>query len=209
MGRWTRLCYQLWKFPFVLIFRLIFRTVIVGADRVPLEGPLLVVANHTSFADPPLLGVVLPRRIEFMTMVELFRNPIVAWLIKSVGCIPVDRNKVDHSAAREAIRRLRAGHCIGIFPEGGIRLGADSVLGGNPSLRPGLETIALLSQAAILPVIIRDSRKPYEWRNWFRRPALSVTFGCPFCLWQPPSGHDRTALQQLVREELLKTVALN
>lgn len=208
MGLWSRLCYAFWRFHFVIIFRLIFRTVVIGADRIPLTGPLLVVANHTSFADPPLLGVILPRRIEFMTMVELFHHPVLVRLVRAVGSIPVNRSKVDHAAAREAIRRLRAGHCVGIFPEGGIREGAESVLGGNPTLRPGLETIAQLSHAAVLPVVIRNARAPYDWRNWFKRSTLTVTIGQPFCFCEHSLSPDRDALQRLVREELLKTVAL-
>jgi 1-acyl-sn-glycerol-3-phosphate acyltransferase len=144
-----------------------------------------------------------------MAMIELFRHPLLARLVRALGCIPVDRNKVDHTAAREAIRRLRAGHCVGIFPEAGIRLTEASVLGGQPNLRPGLETIAVLSQAVIVPVIIRNSRLPYDWKNWFRRPTLSVTFGHPFCLWRPKTDRDPAGLHAIVRDALLKTVALN
>lgn len=203
------MCYFFGKSFFTLIFRVIFRTIVIGAERVPGTGPLLLVSNHISFADPPLLGVVVPRRINFLAMIELFRHPILGRMVRFIGCIPVDRSKVDQAAVRECIRRLRKGHCVGIFPEGGIRLGAASILGGQPELRPGLATMALLSRAAILPVIIRDSRRPYNWRNWLGRKSLSVTFGHPFCLWQPATDRDRRPLQQLVRDELLKTVALN
>jgi 1-acyl-sn-glycerol-3-phosphate acyltransferase len=202
------LLYQFFCFLFALIFRLIFRTRITGRDRVPRTGPVLLVSNHISLADPPLLGVASPRQVEFMAMVELFRHPVLARLVRAVGSFPVDRSRVDHSAAREAIRRLRAGRCISVFPEGGIRAGEQSVLGGNPQFRPGVETIAFLGGAAILPVIVRGSRKPYEWRNWFRRETMSVTFGQPFCLWKPPHASTRQGYLEIVRDQLLKTVEL-
>jgi 1-acyl-sn-glycerol-3-phosphate acyltransferase len=113
---------------------------------------------------------------------------------------------------REAIRRLRAGRCLVIFPEAGIRLTTQSVLGGDPVLKPGAGSIALLAQAAVLPVIVRDTRKPYVWRNWFRRETIRITFGCPFCLWNPEglaASARRLRADDVLREQLLKTVELN
>jgi 1-acyl-sn-glycerol-3-phosphate acyltransferase len=201
------LLYQFFCGLFAIVFRLIFSTRITGRDRVPRRGPLLLVSNHISFADPPLLGVACPRQVNFMAMAELFRHPLLAQLVRAVGSFPVDRSRVDHGAVRETVRRLRAGKCVAIFPEGGIRLDDKSVLGGDPRIRPGVETLALLGHATVLPVIIRGSRKPYAWRNWLRRETMSVTFGHPFCLWKQAHAHKQDYLR-LVREQLLKTVEL-
>ena len=206
------LYYGVGKFLFSIVFRLIFRTRIVGHERIPRAGGLLVACNHISLLDPPLLGAVMPRPVEFMTMVELFRKPWFARLLRTVGCFPVDRSRIDHGAAREAIRRLRAGRCVVIFPEGGIRLTEQSVLGGEPVFKPGAGSIALLGGAAILPVVVRDTRKPYVGRNWLRRETISITFGCPFSLWNPAglgTEERRRRSRELLREELLKTVELN
>lgn len=199
------------KLLFTFIFRVFFRIRIVGRDRVPPGGGLLVVSNHISFADPPLLAVGLPRPVDFMTMIEIFRNPVMGALARALGCFPVDRSRADAGSAREAVRRLRAGHCVGIFPEGGIRLTKQSVLGGDPSFKPGAGLIALMGGAPILPVVIRDARKTYQWRNWLRRETITVTFGCPFCLWIPEphdTRHRRAVARQVLREQLLKTVEL-
>jgi 1-acyl-sn-glycerol-3-phosphate acyltransferase len=206
------LYYGVGKILLPIVFRVIFRTHIVGRDRVPRRGGLLIVCNHISFADPPLLGVAMPRPVEFMTMVELFRKPWLAKLLRTVGCFPVDRSRIDHGAAREAIRRLRAGRCVVIFPEGGIRHTGQSVLGGDPVFKPGAGSIALLGGAAILPVVVRGTRKVYVGRNWLRRETMGVTFGCPFSLWNPPglgTEERRRRSRELLREELLKTVELN
>jgi len=213
------LYYGVGKFLFTIIFRGVFRTNIVGGDRVPRNVGLLIVCNHISFADPPLLGALTPRPVEFMTMAEMFRKPWMAKMLRTIGCFPVDRSRTDAGAAREAIRRLRNGRCVVIFPEAGIRLTEKSVLGGNPEFKPGAGSIALLGEAAILPVIVRDTRKPYTPRNWLpfhngrlRRATMSLTFGYPFCLWNPDglsSEERRRRSRETLREQLLKTVELS
>jgi 1-acyl-sn-glycerol-3-phosphate acyltransferase len=153
----------------------------------------------------------MPRRVDFMAMTELFRHPVTAATMRALGAFPVDRQRRDAGAVREAVRRLRAGRCVGIFPEGGIRLGPESVLGGRPDIRSGAGMIALKSHATILPVILRDTRKPYRWQNWFRRETLSVTFGCPFCLWMPATldaAQRRDRAREVLRDALVKTVEL-
>ena len=214
-----RIIYWLYTGVFTILLRGVFRTQITGRERVPLTGGLLLVANHISFVDPPLLGCVTPRRVEFMAMAELFRHPVVGLIARAIGAFPVERTRPNQSAVREAVRRLRSEHCLGMFPEAGIRLTEKSVLGGNPQFLPGASMIAFLSRAAILPVIVRDTRKPYDWRNWLPfgqcrlgRATMRVTFGQPFCLWIPArlTLHERRRLaKELVREQFLKTVAFD
>jgi 1-acyl-sn-glycerol-3-phosphate acyltransferase len=199
------------KLLFTFIFKVFFRTRFVGRDRIPGDGGLLVVSNHISFADPPLLGVALPRPVDFMTMIEIFRKPVLGAFARAAGCFPVDRSRADAGSAREAVRRLRAGRCVGIFPEAGIRLTQQSVLGGDPVFKPGAGLIAVMGGAPILPVVIRDARRTYQWRNWVRRAEISVTIGCPFCLWIPEphdTHHRRAVAREVLREQLLKTVEL-
>jgi 1-acyl-sn-glycerol-3-phosphate acyltransferase len=195
-----------------LVFDGLFRTTKTGRERVPRQGGLLLIINHISIFDPPVVGYATPRVVEFMAMAELFRNPLLARVFRLIGAFPVDRSRQDPAAAREAVRRLRAGRCVAIFPEGGVRLGSDSVLGGNPSFRPGAAALALMAEVAILPVIVRGTRTPYRWTNWFRRPGLSITFGCPFCLWTPTElavSERRQRTRETLRERLLKTVELD
>jgi 1-acyl-sn-glycerol-3-phosphate acyltransferase len=200
------------KLLFTAIFNVFFRTRIIGRDRVPRDGGLLVVSNHISFADPPLVAVSLPRPVEFMTMVEIFRKPVLGAIARALRAFPVDRSRADAGSAREAVRRLRAGRCVGIFPEAGIRLTEKSVLGGNPEFKPGAGLIAVMGGVPILPVVIRDARKTYQWRNWLRRGTISVTLGYPFSLWIPEphdTHHRRAVARQVLRDQLLKTVELN
>jgi 1-acyl-sn-glycerol-3-phosphate acyltransferase len=215
----SRPLYTFARLLFGFIFRVIFRTRVIGRERVPREDGLLVVCNHISFADPPMVAVAVPRAVDFLAMAEIFRKPVLGGLARAVGAFPVDRSRPDQRAVREVVRRLRAGSCVVIFPEAGIRLGENSVLGGNPVFKPGAGAIALLGRVAILPVIVRDTRKPYNWRNWLpirrcklRRETMSITIGYPFCLWIPESvlyEERRRHAREMLREQLLKTVELN
>lgn len=190
------------------IFRGIFRTTIHGRERLPRTGGVLLVANHLSWADPPFIGSLLDRPVDFMAMVELFRNPVLRWLAHQLGAFPIDRKRPDPRAAREAVRRLHHGRCVAIFPEGGIRLGPQSVLGGDPQFKPGAGAIALLGKVPIVPIILRDTRNPYALRNWLRRASMSLTIGRPFCLWISPAcppGERRQQARAMIREQLLLT----
>jgi len=88
----------------------------------------------------------------------------MARLLRTIGCFPVDRSRVDHGAVREALRRLRAGRCLGIFRKAGSGWRKNPSR-GDPVFKPGAGSIALLGHAAVLPVIVRDTRKPYVGRN--------------------------------------------
>ncbi len=183
-------------------FDVCFRTRTIGLERVPRSGGLLLVVNHISWFDPMIIGYATPRRVDFMAMAELFRNPVIGWLVRALGAFPVDRSRRDPGAVREAVRRLQAGRCVVIFPEGGIRLGPDSVLGGNPQFKPGAGALAMMSESTILPVVVRDTRKPYSLKNWFRFSPMSVTFGYPFCLWPDPNANSDQRREQ-ARKTLL------
>ena len=178
-----RFLHGLGRLLLVPLFRLGFRVELRGRERVPREGGLLVVSNHISLLDPPVLGVFLPRRPDFMAMRELFDHWLFRPLVRGAMCIPVDRERGDSSAVREAVRRLKAGRCVAIFPEGGVRVGESSALHGDGMFKEGAAAIARMAHAPVLPVVIHGTRSAYHWRNWFfRRAPITIEFGEPFHL---------------------------
>ncbi|PZN13190.1 MAG: 1-acyl-sn-glycerol-3-phosphate acyltransferase [Bacillota bacterium] len=145
--------YSLAKALFWLLFTLVFRWDVRGLEHVPKGGPLLVVANHFSWLDPPLVGTVLPRKVHFMAKHELFRYPLFGWLLRRVGAFPVRRGHPDRQALRHSLELLRRGEVVGLFPEGTRSRGA---LG---PFEPGAGLLALRSGAPVLPVAIEG---PYR-----------------------------------------------
>ena len=127
-----------------------------GREHIPRTGPYLLVANHRSHFDPPLLTRALGRWVDWAAMVELYRYRALAGFWDALAAIPVDRSRLDRRAATTVLRRLRAGRVVGIFPEGGIRADERSVLEGGP-LDAGACRLALAAGVPLLPAIIQNS----------------------------------------------------
>lgn len=117
-----------------------------GAENVPKTGPLVIVANHLSIIDSPLLAVCIPRHIEFMAKAELFHNPITSLLLRSGGAFPIAENGREFYSIKHSLAILKRDGTMGIFPEGG----RNQTSLGKAML--GAAMIAIKSGAPVLPV---------------------------------------------------------
>lgn len=119
--------YHLFKWSVVSpMLHLYLRGRIYGAKKVPMSGPLIVVANHASYIDPPVLSNCMGRPVSFMAKASLFDVPLLAPAIRAYGAYPVKRESADRSAIREALRQLDMGWAVGIFCKGYAHLMAVS-----------------------------------------------------------------------------------
>ena len=114
MIRWY---YFIARFAVILFFKVFTRWKVVGLDNVPSDESLLIVSNHLSNADPPILSVTLKRDAIFMAKEELFRNPILGYIIYGFGAFPVHRGQLDRKAFRHAEQVLSDNKALVIFPE--------------------------------------------------------------------------------------------
>jgi len=188
-----------------LLFGVFFRIERRGCEHLPRAGGALVVSNHISWFDPLLLNIALPRIPHWLAMVELFGGRFWHWFFTNAGVIPIDRNHPGSAPLKEAIRRLRDGNVLALFPEGGIQHGPNSVLGGNPDIKEGAALIAMKAGVPIVPAIIDNARLAYHWKNWlFRRHAIRLTLGEPFRL---PATAGRALAHAVIREKLLALAA--
>ncbi|KGG13238.1 1-acyl-sn-glycerol-3-phosphate acyltransferase [Prochlorococcus sp. MIT 0601] len=131
-----------------------FRGRIFGLENVPLKGPLVVVANHGSHLDPPILGHALGRPISFMAKAELFEIPFLGNIIRACGAYPVSRGASDREALRIATGRLKQGCATGVFLDGTRQ---DNGRINDPM--PGAALLAARSCAPLLPVAIVNSHR--------------------------------------------------
>jgi 1-acyl-sn-glycerol-3-phosphate acyltransferase len=149
------------------IIRTAFRVRVVGADHIPGSGGVLIAANHISNLDPPILGLAVPRPVSYMAKKELFAIPVLKTVITHLNAFSVDRQAGGTAALRAALRMLKEGRAVGVFPEGGR-----NVTGTNEE-KAGAAFLAAASGAPVVPAAIVGTRR--------LRPFAKVTviFGDP------------------------------
>src|SRR3984893_7785854 len=150
----------------------------IGLEITERAGGFLLASNHISHFDPFIISSVVRRKIDWMAMAEFFPLPIVGFFLGAVDAFPAERDRADRKTIRTAIERLKNGRIVGVFPEGGIRDGAQSLLEGA-RVRAGASTLAHIAQVPILPCVILGSDRLYSKRSWlpFRRTPVWIGFG--------------------------------
>jgi len=123
------------------------------AERAPVGGAL-VVSNHLHNADPVLTTIAYPFPIHYMAKKEVFRIPVIKWVLRWVGSFPVDRGKADRNAIRRAEAALERGIAIGMYPEG-----TRSVTRALASAHAGVGLLALRNDVPILPVVVTGTER--------------------------------------------------
>jgi len=136
-----------------IVFRLVWRFEVAGGiENVPATGPAIVACNHVSYLDPVALGIALQRPLTYLAKKQLFAIPVLGPVITALGTYPVDREAGGLTALRAAVRVLKEGNCVGIFPEGTRNLT------GSAEEKGGAALLAALSGAPVIPAAIRGSR---------------------------------------------------
>lgn len=135
------------------LFWVYFRGKVIGVEKVPLTGNLIIVSNHASVYDPPLLSASIPRPVSYMAKQELFKGNF-GKLISVLGAYPVNREKFDRTAIRSAMSRIQEGWATGIFLEG-TRTPDGRIY--EPKL--GAAMIAAKTQTSLLPVALLGTEK--------------------------------------------------
>ncbi|MCI8337019.1 MAG: 1-acyl-sn-glycerol-3-phosphate acyltransferase [Peptococcaceae bacterium] len=190
---------------FAVIFRCILflcGTKINGRENVPMEGPVVLIGNHKTNADPILLGVASPRPVNFVAKAELFQNPVVGWFLKVLGGIPIHRGEQDVGAMRESLRVLKNQGALGLFPEG-TRIPQQHCLG---EFKNGAVMIALRGGATMVPVAIKNS---HHFCSFFHRD-VTVTIGKPIQLPETKSlpAEELDKISQNLRTEICQMLGL-
>lgn len=186
------------------LFRLYFRLKVTGVEHIPGTGPVVLVPNHTSFMDPPLLSSVVPRVIYFLMLHKHYHHPRFHWLFSRLPCIPMKRSGVASGFAfKQCLQVLHHEQVLCLFPEGGI-----SRENKGRGLRHGAALLALRTQAPIIPVGINGASDALPLHHRFPRPKpIKINIGEP--IYIPSSNtHDKDLLQEIMEQTIAHVQAL-
>src|SRR5438552_5097816 len=157
------------------LFRFYFGWRVYNAERVPLEGPVILASNHASFLDPTLIGAGLRRGINYLARENLFRFPVVGWVLRRWNSVPVDREGGGAAGLRAILDRLLAGGAILLFPEG-TRTRDGKLQPG----RAGIGLAVIKSNAPVIPVRVFGTFEAFGRHMRFPRlHPIAVKYGAP------------------------------
>ena len=158
-------------------FRSLFGLSVRGREHLLREGGVLVVSNHESFLDPPLVGTLYQDEMYVRARKTLFTRGI-DWVYRAWNSVPVDQDRPDMASLKTIIRLLRENHRVLVFPEGARTW--DGTLG---EAQPGVGLIAVKAGVPIQPVRIRGAREALpRGAKWIRLARVEVTIGPPIVL---------------------------
>ncbi|HEY9296423.1 MULTISPECIES: 1-acylglycerol-3-phosphate O-acyltransferase [unclassified Coleofasciculus] len=186
--------YHLFKWSVVSpVLHAYLRGRIYGCEHVPPIGPLLVVSNHASDFDPPILSCCVRRPVAYMAKEELFRVPVLKQAIKLYGAYPVKRGSADRSAIRSALSLLEEGWAVGVFLQGTRTPDARI---SDPKL--GAALIAAKAKVPLLPVSLWGTEAIFKKGSLVPRPVpVTVRIGQVI---EPPNSTDRDELQAVTQK---------
>ena len=194
-----KLIYELVSKLFVFpIYKFVFKGHLIGRDNIPQKDSFIMVSNHGSLLDPPLLGHALGRNISFMAKAELFRIPFLGFIIKACGAYPVKRGIADKNTIKTACKKLSNDNSIGIFIDGTRQKN-----GRVNKPKQGAALLAFKNQKLLLPVAIVNSHRLIRFRCFI--PLFSkivIKVGKPVQPPQSSSRHDLNSVTMHLQDKI-------
>ncbi|MCW9679365.1 1-acyl-sn-glycerol-3-phosphate acyltransferase [Dolichospermum planctonicum UHCC 0167] len=170
-----------------------FRGKIYGAENVPQSGAVIIVSNHASYFDPPIVSSCVRRPVAYMAKEELFKVPVLAQAIKLYGAYPVSRGTADRNAIRAALEYLENGWAVGVFLEG-----TRTPDGRISDPKRGAALLAAKAKAPFLPVCLWGSEQILQPGSSLPRPVpLTIRIGQ---LIDAPSSNNKEELERVTQK---------
>jgi len=190
--------YRIIRYIAYLFFKILFRLEVKNQDYIPEEGGVIIASNHSSYLDPPLIAVSLKRRPTFIAKSSLHRIPLLGPMIKAYS-ISVNRDMPGPSTIKDALKVLKNGGVLVIFPEGGR-----SADGSLMEFKRGVGLIASLADVPVVPVYIRGAGEALPVGARFPRlKKISIIFGRPL---QKRSEENREVFEKRITQEIFERI---
>ena len=216
--RWTSVYYSIGRLAIRAIKFNTLRIQIIRPEAAGRLGGYVLAPTHISHLEPFIISMIVKRHIDWMARTEFYCRWWTRAFLDLAGAFPVHRQGVPVSAIRNALRRVEAGRIVGIFPEGGVAIGSQSVCRGGP-IKRGACLIAQRANVPVLPCVVIGTQHLNRVWPWipFRRASLWIAFGEP--IWADGSegrkaGRAKMAAEmqrayQALSEEMLATFHLD
>ncbi len=188
-----------------IILKIIYRLSTSGQENIPRTEAAILVANHTSFLDPPIIAVAFKRQVSFMAKKELFRIPVLGRLLILFSSFPVSREKADLRAFKTALKLLRKKGIVGLFPEGTRQRLGYKKLG---PMHTGAAYLALKSGVPLIPVGISGTDKVIPTGKHLPRfPRIFIAAGKPIRLDnQKPSRENLAEITKKIEKAIVELI---
>jgi 1-acyl-sn-glycerol-3-phosphate acyltransferase len=194
---------------FRALYRFYFGWRVYNPERVPLEGPVILAANHASFLDPPLVGSGVKRGINYLARENLFNIPVVGWILQRWQVVPVDREGGGAKGLKAILDRLLDGGAIILFPEG-----TRTRDGNLQPVRSGIGLTVIKSDAPVVPVRVFGTFEAFGRNMRIPRPyRVAVKYGRPMAFQQVRAEAKSCSKQRLkeiyqeVADEIMAAIA--
>jgi 1-acyl-sn-glycerol-3-phosphate acyltransferase len=186
------------KFLTRITFKLFFRVDIININKIPRDGPALLCANHNTVLDMFFLGYKLDRWIYWMAKEELFKNPVMAFVLKKLGAFPVKRGTGDVSSIKKAFKLLDEHKIVGIFPHG-TRIGHARLK--TARVKPGAAMIAANAGVPVIPAAVCGSYGLFS--------KMKVIYGEPFLVKSRDKKPTKEELAEISKEIINRVRSLS
>ena len=160
----------------LVLFKIFHRWKVQGVEHIPVTGGCLLASNHASFMDPPALSCAINHRVvRFMARDTLFKKGVSSWFMHGVGVLPISRDRGDVGALKKSIQMLKAGDCVGIFPEG-----TRTRDGELAPVKPGIGFLIMAAGVPVVPAYIDGTFAAFpRSASWPKPHPIRVYFGPP------------------------------
>jgi 1-acyl-sn-glycerol-3-phosphate acyltransferase len=190
--------YYRFAYTMVGLHLLLHRIKVEGRDNIP-DDACLVVANHASFLDPTTVGWAIPKEIFFLGRRDLFKPPVLSWLLPMCNVLPIDRDGNDIGGLRGIIKKLKSGRCVLVFPEG-----TRSEDGTLQPAEPGAGLLAVKGGVRVLPARVFGSYAAWPRKGGYRLAKMRVVVGKPYWPTLPVAGKPD---YRAIAEEMMAKIA--
>jgi 1-acyl-sn-glycerol-3-phosphate acyltransferase len=169
------------------------RATVLHRERLRRPGAYILASTHLSPFDVAVLIAKSPRKLDWVSIVEVFQKPFVGWFYGSMNAFPLDRSRPDSPTVRVILDRLARGRVIAMFPEGNIRTPETSVLAGG-NFKPGVARIAQLADVPVIPCVVLGTDAYQRVSSWLpiKRVRYGINVGEPLTVEKDVDKHEAT-----------------